>query len=58
MQRERNISERERRGDGEGHGEGGVMKRSCSLTFEELLGNVTSNEGHEIYNSAAAAAVS
>lgn len=53
--RERNISGRERRGDGEGHGEGGVMKRSCSLTFEELLENVTSNEGHEIYNTAAAA---
>lgn len=32
---------------------GGMMKRCCSLTFEELLENVgtTSKEHHEIYNT-------
>ena len=34
-------------------GVGGMMKHSCSLTFEELVENVgtTSNEHHEIYNT-------
>lgn len=35
------------------HGGGGMMKCTCSLTFEELVENVgtTSKEHHEIYNT-------
>lgn len=35
------------------YGGGGMMKRGCSLTFEEPVENVgtTSKEHHEIYNT-------